>query len=178
MLCFGNTAAGLPRLVVSCSFSKWEKFTVMFNWMRDARQSNPNMPLAYRTTVQDLSNRLAIMGWPLGAVPPAQDLQLAWNNAVNPGEHDAALAATWTTICNIGPAVAAPRTFFHVPAGFEALPFDTRDVVPKGRCRRCRVIFLFRMNAAEPQVYNAGPYDVRLSCAEVTAYQKCLRYGI
>ena len=136
------------------------------------------MPLAYRTTVEILSDRLADIGGHDNAVPPAQDLQLAWNNAVTPGGHDAALATTWTTICNTAHLVPAPRAFFHVPAGFEALPFNTRNVAPRGRCRRCRVIFLFRMNAAEPQVYNAGPYNVRLSCAVVTAYRKCLQYGI
>jgi hypothetical protein len=180
VLCFGNTAAGAPRLVVSCNSSNWNRFPAMFNWMRNARQSNANMPPAYRITVQDLSNRLVNMGGHVNAmpVPPAQDLQLAWNNAVTPGGHDAALATTWTTIYNTTLLAPASRTFFHVPAGFEALPFNTRNMAPRCRCCRCGVIFLFRMNAAEPQIYNAGPYNDRLSCAEVTAYQKCLRYGI
>lgn len=183
MLCFGQTAAPapVPRLVATANIPDFQGLRALGTWTLRARRDT--IPVGYRGQVTNLSDRLVQRGG-LDAAHPAQaanqDVLAAWNNAlahVPPGNPDAAIAAAWVNNCAAAPAIGPPITFPRLQV-VQALGFNTHNRVARSRCRRCRVLYPFTMAAGEPQVFVGGPYQERISCAEVVAYTKCARFGI
>jgi hypothetical protein len=207
MLCFGTTAAGQIKAVVSTNVTQWHSFGWLEDFYHDARRNflpapyidanpvgPPNGSIVY------LSNRLNQLFLNVPLAPGVVGVPTAWNNAIaavgvpptDAGRRaagDPALATAWGRICTPVPPMGAaappipgnPR--FTRPLVVAALSFTCRNGQVRERCKRCRILFQFNMDPREPANFNEPPpprriYPDKISCAEVTAYHKCGLWGL
>ena len=166
-------------LVATTNDATWFRFESMRAWACAARRSymDPDDQMKITTLSDELFH-----GCGFGQNKDKKFMNI-WRNRIRrrPNGHleaDRELSESWRMFWRKSHPNQPPNhCSFEFKGIARALPFSTSQLIPteRARCQRCRIIFRFNMCHREPPEF-AGFWPDRLSCAEVGAVTKYLRF--